>query len=185
MEENGYKFEEYNITTKDGYILTMHRILPANKNLSKGSGEKAPPVLVQHGIEDSSFMWVQNTPSKAPAFVLANAGFDVWLGNNRGNEYGMNHVKYTTDQEEFWDFDFEDMGLHDVPAFVDFILEKTKDTNPIDKLAAYIGHSEGTTQFFIGSSMIPDYYEEKINMFVAFAPVARVGQGNPLFNLGG
>lgn len=66
------------------------------------------------------------------------------------------------------------MGLFDVPAFIDFILKKTEGKNIIGKIAAYIGHSEGTTQFFIGSSMLPDYYYEKVNLFVALAPVVKL-----------
>lgn len=56
-------------------------------------------------------MWVQNSPKLSPAFVFADAGFDVWLGNNRGNLYGQNHTSLTPKDKEFWDFDFEDMGL--------------------------------------------------------------------------
>lgn len=37
-------------------------------------------------------------------FLMADAGYDVWLGNMRGNTYGMAHVKYTTKQHEFWQF---------------------------------------------------------------------------------
>lgn len=66
------------------------------------------------------------------------------------------------------------MGLYDVPAMVDFILKETEGKNKIGKLAAYIGHSEGTTQFFIGSSLKADYYKEKVNLFVALAPVVRL-----------
>ena len=51
------------------------------------------------------------------------------------------------------------MGLYDLPSFIDFILKKTNETNIINKLAAYIGHSEGTSQFFIGESMMPEYFE--------------------------
>ena len=47
--ENNYLFEEYNITTADGYILKLHRIPPKNYNKSG-----APVVLLQHGILDSS-----------------------------------------------------------------------------------------------------------------------------------
>lgn len=171
VEENNYTFSEHQVTTEDGYILTMHRI-------SKGkvdAGNKAHPIFIMHGIEDSSFMWVQNSPALAPAFVFADAGFDVWLGNNRGNLYSQNHTTLSPDEKEFWDFDFEDMGLYDVPASADYIMEHTKDSNPIDKIAAYIGFSEGTTQFFIGSSMKPEYYKEKFNLYVAWAPIARIG----------
>ena len=49
----------------------------------------------------------------------------------------MNHIKYTPSQKEFWDFDFEEMGLYDVPAFINYELKVTGK----EKIAAYIGHS--------------------------------------------
>ena len=61
------------------------------------------------------------------------------------------------------------MGVSDVPAFIDFILEKTNQSK-----LTYIGHSEGTTQMFIGLSLKADYYREKLNLFVALAPVANL-----------
>ena len=63
--------------------------------------------------------YVINVP--APAFMLAKAGFDVWLGNNRGVEYSEGHVNLTTKDEAYWNFDFEEMGLYDVPAEIDYI----------------------------------------------------------------
>jgi len=35
------------------------------------------------------------------------------------------------------------MGIYDIPAQVDYILDNTSKNH--EKLAAYIGHSEGTT----------------------------------------
>ena len=52
---------------------------------------------MQHGLDDSAFKWVINSPDKAPAFILSKAGFDMWLGNNRGNEFSQNHVNYNPD----------------------------------------------------------------------------------------
>jgi len=55
--------------------------------------------------------------------MLAREGYDVWMGNNRGNWFAVNHTQYTPKQKEFWEFDFEEMGIYDVPAEIDYILE--------------------------------------------------------------
>jgi hypothetical protein len=39
--------------------------------------------------------WVYNSGDDAPALVLARAGFDFWLGNNRGNRWSDTHVNMT------------------------------------------------------------------------------------------
>lgn len=71
------------MTTEDGYILSLDRITPFGKKV--GDDFEAPVILLQHGIEDSSIQWVINSPDLAIAFILSRAGYDVWLGNNRGN----------------------------------------------------------------------------------------------------
>lgn len=38
------------------------------------------------------------------AFILADNGFDVWLGNARGNHYANKHVNLSVNDEEYWDF---------------------------------------------------------------------------------
>jgi alpha-beta hydrolase superfamily lysophospholipase len=65
----------------------------------------------------------------ASAFILANAGYDVWMGNNRGCAYSLMHKtldpKKKEDEPQYWDFSFEEMGIYDLPAEIDFILEST------------------------------------------------------------
>jgi len=68
------------------------------------------------------------------------------------------------------------MGIYDIPAQVNYILDNTSKNH--EKLAAYIGHSEGTTQFFIGSSLKPEYFKEKIGLFVGLAPIVRLDHAN-------
>ena len=54
-----------------------------------------------------------------------------------------------------------------MPTIIDHVLA----TSGQEKLT-YIGHSEGTTQFFLGASLMPDYFTDRVNLFVALAPVA-------------
>ena len=75
IQDKGYPCEEHYATTPDGYILGMFRIP------SKYSG--AVPVLLQHGLLDSSFTWVMNYPTQSLPYFLSELGYDVWMGNNR------------------------------------------------------------------------------------------------------
>ena len=57
-------------------------------------------MLLQHGILSSADTWVINKNEVAPAFQIARAGYDVWLGNSRGSKYGRNHISLDPDDED-------------------------------------------------------------------------------------
>jgi lysosomal acid lipase/cholesteryl ester hydrolase len=48
-----------------------------------------------------------NYPDVAPAFVAARAGYDVWLGNSRGNTFSKEFVSPVT-EDNYWDFDWQE-----------------------------------------------------------------------------
>jgi lysosomal acid lipase/cholesteryl ester hydrolase len=47
------------------------------------------------------------------------------MGNNRGNYYSTEHTTLSNKSKEYWNFDFEDMGVSDQPAFMDYITKTT------------------------------------------------------------
>lgn len=110
--------------------------------------------------------WVYHNADVAPAFVLARAGYDVWLGNNRGNRFSTAHASLDVKSKAYWQFSWEHMGRYDTPAVLDYITEQTGAAK-----VNFIGHSEGTTQVLAGASMDPDYYGSKINHAFLLAPV--------------
>ena len=61
------------------------------------------------------------------------------------------------------------MGKYDAPAQIELALQKSG-----RKSLTYVGHSQGTTQMFYALQANPSYWNSKINLFVAAAPVTRL-----------
>jgi len=94
-----YPVEEYFVKTEDGYILRIFRIQKKYSDIKPG----LQPVFLQHGLLDSSDTFLINDEDKAPAFMLANEGYDIWLGNSRGNKHSRNHTTLNPDKNaSFW-----------------------------------------------------------------------------------
>ncbi|KAG8230455.1 hypothetical protein J437_LFUL009944 [Ladona fulva] len=167
IKRRGYPVESHEVTTEDGYILTMHRIPYGLKDNSTNR----PVVFLQHGLIASSSDWVIMGPEQGFAYILADAGYDVWMGNARGNRYSRAHVSLNPDDDDkFWDFSWHEMGIKDLPAEIDYVIEKTGQSKIF-----YAGHSMGTTMFFVMNSLLPQY-NVKFRSMHALAPIAFMGK---------
>ncbi|XP_076816761.1 gastric triacylglycerol lipase-like [Clavelina lepadiformis] len=160
ITSKGLPCEEHFPHTEDGFILGMQRI-PHHSS-------KGPPVLLMHGLLSSSDCFLTNLINESLAYILHNAGFDVWLGNVRGNVYSKKHEYYSPDELKFWAWSFDEMGQYDIPAMVEYIINTTGHPK-----INYIGHSQGATSM-LAAGMHKKGFNAKINKFIALAPAGLV-----------
>ncbi|CAK9799472.1 Lipase 3 [Anthophora quadrimaculata] len=162
IKKAGYPAEAHVVLTDDGYLLMMHRI-PGKPG--------APTIYLQHGIIGSSADWILNAiqgNENSLAFLLADAGYDVWLGNIRGNTYSRGHVSLSTDDLMYWNFSWHEVGIYDLPAMINYIVNMTG-----KPLKAYVGYSMGTTCFYVMGSERPEMLELMQSSY-SLAPIAFV-----------
>ncbi|XP_026838679.1 lipase 3 [Drosophila erecta] len=166
ISKHNYPVEEHTVITYDDYILTIYRI-PSSPNRShlNRAGQSAV-VFLQHGILSASDDWIINGPETSLAYMLADAGYDVWLGNARGNAYSRQHKHIHPDRSEFWRFSWHEIGVYDLAAMLDYALEESQSSS-----LHFVAHSQGTTTFFVLMSSLP-LYNEKLRSVHLLAPIA-------------
>ncbi|XP_039191869.1 lipase member M-like isoform X2 [Crotalus tigris] len=117
---------------------------------------------------DGYILSLNRIPSGRNYQMDFDAGYDVWIGNSRGNTWSRSHQNLSVSEDEFWAFSFDEMAKYDLPAVVNFILRKTG-----QQQLYYVGYSQGAAIAFIAFSAMPEL-AQKIKMFFALAPVTRI-----------
>lgn len=165
-QQLGLDLEEYDITTKDGYILPLHRLVdPAE---SEAERDRKTPILLQHGLLSASGAWLAPGRNSLPYYFI-HQGFDVWLGNNRC-EFKPRHATLKGNlmhNEEFWDWDIRVFAAFDLPCIIDNVLSR----KPNHEQLYLVGHSQGCTQSFLlfRNPALAEYHRKIIHFF-ALAP---------------
>ncbi|KAI8938315.1 hypothetical protein NX059_005966 [Plenodomus lindquistii] len=168
----GYYCEEHIVQTGDGYLLGLHRLgwRQGEEDARVNSGDrhngvKKKVVYLHHGLMMNSEVWVCLTErERCLPFELVERGYDVWLGNNRGNKYSKKSVHTAPTSSAFWNFSMDQFAFHDIPDSIEYILETTHQPS-----LSYIGFSQGTAQAFATLSIHPTL-NEKVDVFIALAP---------------
>ncbi|KAK1606567.1 hypothetical protein QYE76_030240 [Lolium multiflorum] len=134
VEPLGYPCEEHEVTTVDGYILSLQRI-PRGRHAGAGVGQ---PVLLQHGVLVDGMTWLLSSPEESLAYILADRGFDVWIANTRGTRWSKRHVSLDPSSQDYWDWSWDDLVTNDMPKMVDYVYTHTA------QKPHFVGHSLGT-----------------------------------------
>ncbi|KAL4588627.1 hypothetical protein LXL04_001519 [Taraxacum kok-saghyz] len=131
----GYNCLEHTAQTNDGFLLGLQRVSSGILNLEI---QTSPPVLLLHGLFMGGDAWFMNSPNQSLGFILADRGFDVWVGNVRGTKWSHGHQSLSEGDKEFWDWSWEEMALYDLETMLSYINSKTSSK------VFVVGHSQGT-----------------------------------------
>ncbi|CAI5757220.1 unnamed protein product [Candida verbasci] len=176
---SGYRIKEYVVTTNDGYLLVLHKLE------SKTPTNQAPPkgiVYFHHGLLTCSELWVLGSEhNKTLPYLLLDLGYEIWLGNNRGNKYSRKHLKLSASNPKFWDFSLDEFSYFDIPNSLNYIQNYYNDLQ--DNKIIYIGFSQGCSQLFASLSLHPQL-NNQIKLFVGLSPaIIPQNLSHPIFKM--
>ncbi|EMG46113.1 hypothetical protein G210_3655 [Candida maltosa Xu316] len=184
----GYKIREHVVTTRDGYLLVIHKLENPNisTNIHHNNVNSSKIIYFHHGLLTNSELFVLgSTKSKTLPYLLVDLGFEVWLGNNRGNKYSRKHLKLSASDPKFWDFSLDEFAYYDIPDSLTYIKNyyETCLANPIDPQIVYIGFSQGCSQLFASLSLYP-HLNNQLRMFIGLSPaIIPQNLNHPVFKL--
>ena len=113
----GYDWANHEVHTDDGYILNIFRLLPPGFDSDDENHIWGDPVFLQHGMGANGSRFInrledQDDEFDALAISLAKEGYDVWIGNNRGNQFSSLHEKldWSEDEADYWAYSFPELA---------------------------------------------------------------------------
>lgn len=95
VESRGYLLQAHEVTTEDGYILTIHRVVPKTFTNDTEYCKHRKPIIANHGLTGSSSNFLMTSHELHPlnstkcgdnfGYCLVDTQrYDLWLTNNRG-----------------------------------------------------------------------------------------------------
>jgi len=134
---------------------------------------KKLPIMLQHGLIDDSWTFFAFEPKYCLPFLLADLGFDIWLPNTRGNIFSWEHKDIKRNSKilysDYWDFSLDEIAKYDFPANVNYVRNKTG----FEKIY-YLGHSQGSMQYFLNYMHNPYFIKSRIYRFIAIGTVPTI-----------
>ncbi len=161
----GYVQEQHTVVTQDGYILYVIRMW----SKSPDCPQRRIPVVIQHGIICGPENLLAVGPPNGLPYYFADRYYDVWMPVGRGSTYSKRHLNYSTDDPRFWNFTFEETGIYDGLAYLNYIRTVTGFPR-----VHFLAHSQGATQMLAALTIRPEEFRERLFSFVAVGPATRL-----------
>lgn len=140
--EVGLAVECHIVQTGDGYELLLHRLV--------GRRAKRRPVFLMHGLFEESTVWLAHRRSSL-AYRLVEGGYDVWLGNTRGNAYSSGQWGLWGSRMHSWGND--ELASEDIAASVQAVLEVAHAEGLQADKVIFIGQSQGASSAITACSL--------------------------------
>ncbi|VVC43280.1 Alpha/beta hydrolase fold-1,Lipase, eukaryotic,Alpha/Beta hydrolase fold [Cinara cedri] len=142
-------YGKHTVFTEDGYLINLFHI----------EGNDGPPFLLLHAFMGASDQWFLRDENHDLPSILMKNGYDVWLGDFRGNLYSKGHSRFNVSDPEYWKFSVDEWAFYDVPAMIDFVLSRTYGRHDRLYLVTY---SLSSAIFLATASARPEYNERVI-----------------------
>ncbi|EPS65045.1 hypothetical protein M569_09735, partial [Genlisea aurea] len=134
VEPSGLSCSQHTIQTEDGFHLGVQNV-SSPYHIPQG---RVSPVLLIHGLFTGGDCWFLDSQEQSLGFILANRGFEVWVGNVRGTRWSQGHTSLSVKDKKFWDWSWQELALYDLAAMIRFI------HNVTNSKVLLVGHSQGT-----------------------------------------
>ncbi|XP_023636867.1 triacylglycerol lipase 2 isoform X2 [Capsella rubella] len=108
--------------------------------------------------------WLLNPADQNLPLILADQGFDVWMGNTRGTRFSRRHKNLDPSERAFWNWTWDELVSYDLPAMFDHIHSLT------GQKIHYLGHSLGTLIGF--ASFSEKGLVDKVRSAAMLSPIA-------------